>query len=123
MTPSHATELMFRARVQMIGPEHGGRRTPFYSGYRPLLALHGWYTSAHLTLINQSECPPGGSAVVWLQPLWLELVRSRVSVGDQLELCEGARVVGVASILEVIDEAPATPVPSLEELNRMYPRA
>jgi elongation factor Tu len=87
----------FEAVVYLLSPQEGGRRAPFYSGYRPQFYLHGHDFDCTLALLPDAcQCSPGETVRVVVsrdagRPLALE-------VGTRFALREGARTVGVGVI-------------------------
>ena len=94
----------FRARLRLTPMDEGGRKGPICSGYRAswfwgertengLEMLH----DAPITMEGPLTLSFGDEAVVRLMPLVPEYWQN-VTVGSHLEMREGARVVGVATI-------------------------
>ncbi len=83
----------------------GGRRTPIRSDYRPNCWVGSpssgdkTYNDARVYLETVDELASGERAVVRFYPLspeaWVGL-----DVGSSFDVCEGARVVGVARVIE-----------------------
>ena len=95
----------------MVPTSDGGRRTPIRSDYRP----NCWvgcrsssgdktYNDARVYLETVDELASGECAVVRFYPLspeaWVGL-----EVGSSFDVCEGARVVGVARVIEPLSSA------------------
>jgi hypothetical protein len=99
-------ELPFiRGEVRLKRTSEGGRKTQIRSGYRCNCWIGGHtgegqrvYNDAMIDLESQTELEPGGSAAAKLYPTqpasW-----SGLAVGDVIELCEGPRTVGEATLL------------------------
>ncbi len=53
----------FRARLHLRPSEVGGRRTPIFSGYRPMLNFEPWqadrFNDGQVTLEGGDTCAPG----------------------------------------------------------------
>lgn len=89
-----------RLRVRPTG--EGGRSGPVFAGYRA-----GWwvpgrdgrrrYTDGAVYPIDTDELEPGATGRVRIVPLIQENWRD-VATGAELEMCEGLRVVGVATV-------------------------
>ena len=91
------------AEVELLPPERGGRRSPIWSGYR----CNCWigsteggertYNDATFFLVDGERLEPGARGRARVQPHfpdeWSELIQ-----GSTFELCEGRRIVGVATI-------------------------
>jgi hypothetical protein len=96
-----------RARLRLLTSQEGGRATPIASGYRSHWTfppeVHDEGHDAPLTLEQGPGVwlQPGEDATVRLHPLAPDLWPP-LSPGLQLTMQEGARVVGVAEIIEVV---------------------
>jgi translation elongation factor EF-Tu-like GTPase len=91
---------------QLLPPSEGGRSTPVKSGYRPLCrftAPDGQTTTVgmcQLELGAADHVMPGdrgAGSLVFVEDV-AALVRSLASAGTQLDLAEGNRVVGHATV-------------------------
>ncbi len=96
-----------RARLRLLTHEEGGRQGPIASGYRSHWAfppeVHNERHDAPLTLESGPEewLNPGEDAVVRLHPLFPHLWPPIVP-GVRLTMLEGARVVGIAEVVEAV---------------------
>ena len=96
-----------RARLRLLTHEEGGRKNPIASGYRSHWAfppeVHDERHDAPLTLESGPGewLDPGEEALVRLHPLFRDLWPTVVP-GIRLTMLEGARVVGVAEVVEVV---------------------
>jgi translation elongation factor EF-Tu-like GTPase len=90
--------------VTLLPADAGGRAAPAYSGYRSHHRLLGDYeTSGVHDYVGRQALNPGETAetaISFLEPL--AYLRS-ISKGDVIEISEGARVVGHATILAVLN--------------------
>lgn len=96
-----------RAELQMKTTALGGRSRPIVSGYRPNCWLGGFtvdgereYRDAVVYLESVGALEPGSSALVRLQPALPDLWTG-VTTGSVIEVCEGSRVVGEATVIEL----------------------
>lgn len=94
-----------RAWLRLLTAEQGGRQTPIRSGYRSHWAFppdfHRERHDAPLTLEAKGPFTPGEEAMVRLHPLVPELWPP-VFPGLRLSMFEGARLIGLADVVEVI---------------------
>lgn len=96
-----------RASLRLLSHDEGGRQSPIASGYRSHWAfppeIHGERHDGPLTLeAGPSEwLDPGEEANVRLHPLFPDLWPPLVP-GVRLTMLEGARVVGVAEVIEAV---------------------
>lgn len=95
-----------RARLSLKGTEEGGRSRPIATGYRPSFWLGAIvngeraYSDAAVYLEGIEQLEPGETAVVRLRPSLPDDWRD-IEVGSEIELCEGRRVLGVATVVEL----------------------
>jgi hypothetical protein len=110
--PAHSVE----ARVFVRSTAEGGRRHPVYSGYRASFWLgrcengRRAYNDAGVYLQVGDELAPGQTGAAWLIPLRPEFW-GQLRVGDVIEMSEGERVVGTATVTALHLE-PDSSVPS-----------
>jgi translation elongation factor EF-Tu-like GTPase len=95
-----------RATLHLQRTEDGGRATPFTAGYRPGFALTGLVTDqydAAIFLEDRDELAPGETGNAWLQPLSPE--HWKHMSGRVIPFFEGARLIGTATVTEVLAES------------------
>lgn len=86
--------------VHLLTEEEGGRRTPARSGYRPGLSYaEGWQWSLPIWFPPPGVVAPGASAIALGRLLQPELHVGKLDVGQEVQLCEGRRVVARARIV------------------------
>jgi hypothetical protein len=94
-----------RVRLTLTSTEDGGHRTPTFSGYRACWDVsqegdQSMLTDAPLLIEGAEWLDVGQSAIALLHPLfpknWAD-----VGQGQVLGMYEGARRVGVATVLEI----------------------
>jgi len=114
---------VIRAAAYFLSPDQGGRKTPAFSGHRPTVRFCDWpapetpgYFDSELTIEGSDSTPPGQPSVVRLRLLHPEHVEEP-HAGAAFGITEGRRVIGTATVIEVIDDdasprsAPSTPPP------------
>lgn len=96
-----------QAELRLTPTDAGGRSRPISSGYRCNCWLGGLteegdrtYNDALIYLESAEELQPGSSAIVRLQPAFPDLWTD-VATGDVIDVCEGSRVVGKATVIEL----------------------
>lgn len=93
------------ARLTLLPTEDGGRRTPIFTDYRPSWNIGNRaeddtieLNDARVSLEDCKSLLPGHMGTVRLHPLLPDEWR-RVREGDNLDMHEGARIVGRAVVL------------------------
>ena len=110
-----ATEKGFvRVRLRVVATDEGGRQGLLFDGYRANWDIgnrteDGGRTSndAPLLLDDQESLAPGAIADVRIIPIAPEFW-THVSVGQEIEMREGGRIVGRGEVLEVVGPITAT---------------
>lgn len=88
----------FRARLEMLTPEAGGRRIPFASGYRPQVQLWGADVTATVTLPSGRESVAPGDTQVLVDVELADPVA--IEKGQSFAIREGGRAVGSGIVVE-----------------------
>jgi elongation factor Tu len=98
---SIATHRRLEAQVYVLKAEEGGRRTPFFSGYRPQFFFRTTDITGSITLPPGVEmCMPGDTA-----SLAIDLPDDRpvaLDVGLRFAIREGSRTVGSGTVTKVL---------------------
>jgi len=107
MTTAPPQGAFIRADLTLSATDAGGRHRPISSGYRCNCWIGAMtdageraYNDAVIYLETAESLAPGSSATARIQPAfpdrWMD-----VKVGSLIEVCEGARVVGDARVIEL----------------------
>ncbi|MGQ0744346.1 MAG: hypothetical protein ACT4OS_08450 [Acidimicrobiales bacterium] len=104
-----------RAQLRMKPTDDGGRSRPIASGYRPNCWLGGFtadgeraYYDAVVYLESADALEPGLSALIRLQPAFPDLWND-VTRGSVIDVCEGSRIVGEATVVELFRHYESSP--------------
>ena len=95
----------FIAELKYRTTEEGGRSTPAFSKYRPQVKFdfEEMQTSGEQTFLNKQEVFPGESVTAKIRILGVELFKNRLEPEMNFEFREGSRIIGIGTILEVIN--------------------
>jgi elongation factor Tu len=100
--PSSITpHTRFTARVYVLSKEEGGRRTPFFTGYRPQLYFRTTDVTGTIRLPEDVDmCMPGDVATLTVE---LE-ERTPIAMDEGLHFAirEGGRTVGSGTVLQIL---------------------
>lgn len=105
-----SSRLSLRVRLRLLSTELGGRKGPIFREYRPSFDLkntwHGQPTinDGRVLLDGIGELAPGGEGLAVIVP-FAEEFWAAVEVGAVLAMHEGHRVVGHATVTEVMRPA------------------
>lgn len=96
----------FRVALRLLATEAGGRRTPIVDDYRPSWDLGNRWLGAPTindgrVVLEGDSLAPGAEGLAEIEPLACEHW-GRVVLGAVIAMQEGSRVVGHATVLEVI---------------------
>lgn len=95
--------MKIKANFTLIPFDSGGRRNPVSVGYRP-----DWYCKSYClgcgSIVTMSDSPlkPGAVTEITIIPLNDLSWRSELSIGTLIKAHEGSKLVGIASITEVL---------------------
>jgi translation elongation factor EF-Tu-like GTPase len=110
MRKQEADEGYVLARLRVLTPEEGGRSLPILNGYRSCWDIGATYegepclNDAPLLIEGADRIELGEEVNVRLHPLLWDFWQD-IHVGQRIEMREGSRTVGVATILERVDPA------------------
>jgi translation elongation factor TU len=90
----------FQAEVYVLSKEEGGRKTPFFSGYRPQFYFRTTDVTGAVKLLGDAEmCMPGDNVA-----LEVELIKPVALVdGSRFAIREGGRTVGSGIVTKIIE--------------------
>jgi len=89
----------FEAEVYVLSKEEGGRKTPFFSGYRPQFYFRTTDVTGAVKLLGDAEmCMPGDNVA-----LEVELIKPVALVdGSRFAIREGGRTVGSGIVTKIL---------------------
>jgi hypothetical protein len=96
-----------RARLRLVAADAGGLTAGVMDDYRPnwgigeRLSGDALLAGASLTVEDGERLGPGETGIVRLHPMYWD-AWSEVRPGMRIAMHEGARIVGVAEVLEVV---------------------
>jgi elongation factor Tu len=92
------------AEVYFIPTKEGGRSGPAYSGYRPIhRVLPEYLSSGHHEYLTCESVAPGESALANIWFLTPEQYPHSMWVGRKIDIQEGNKVVGFATITKIFN--------------------
>lgn len=102
-----------KAMISALETEKGGRKKPFFNGYRPNhLIKPDYLTSGTHAYIDQDSIQPGSCAEGYIDFVTPEFYPESLWVGRKIRVQEGNRLVGIARILEVYNKLLLKDAPS-----------
>jgi translation elongation factor EF-Tu-like GTPase len=88
--------------LTLLPTEHGGRKGPVSTGYRPQFYYGNEDWDAAHTYIDRGVVHPGQSVKAWVDFFSPQYHRGRVYVGMPFLLREGDRVVGYGRVVKIL---------------------
>ncbi|MEW4489037.1 elongation factor Tu [Thalassoglobus sp. JC818] len=90
----------FEAEIYVLSKEEGGRKTPFFSGYRPQFYFRTTDVTGAVKLLGDAEmCMPGDNV-----KLEVELIKPvALDDGSRFAIREGGRTVGSGVITKILE--------------------
>ena len=93
------------AEVELLSSENGGRKGYALSGYRPAHKVSGdLLTTGHHKYIGKEKLFPGESCTTEIHFLSPEHYPNTLWLGKKIQFQEGDRIVGYATVKEIINE-------------------
>jgi|SRR5579859_3358246 len=95
----------FVAALKYYTTEEGGRRTPAKSGYRPQIKFdfEEMQTSGQQAFIDKEIVCPGDTVNAEITMSSPMIFKGRLSSGMAFQFREGARIIGVGQIIEILN--------------------
>jgi hypothetical protein len=96
-----------RARLRLVPVESGGRPRGVWDDYRPdwgvgeRLSGDALMAGAPITIEDADMIAPAGTGIVRLHPITWE-AWTDIRPGQHIPMLEGARIVGIAEVLDVV---------------------
>ncbi len=88
--------------VSLLPSDRGGREGPILSGYRGAhLIKDGYLTSGIIQLIEKEALFPGETTIAFVNYLTPEVYPNTLWVGKEMNIQEGGKIAGKATIKEV----------------------
>jgi translation elongation factor EF-Tu-like GTPase len=91
------------AEITFLKTDEGGRESYALSGYRPQFFYRGEDHVAVQEFVDKERVYPGETVTVRLDLLHPELLSDHIRLGDQFEIREGLRTVGLGKITRILN--------------------
>ena len=98
-------DIHAEAELFVLPESDGGRKSPFFSGYRPCIAFDDVYNGLTINLLDAESLGGGDTGRVSLSFTYLPAFVGRIRVGMPFDIAEGARVVARETITSVMDDS------------------
>jgi elongation factor Tu len=89
--------------MTLLPTEHGGRKGPVFTGYRPQFYYGNEDWDASHTYPSTDPVYPGQSVTAWLDFMSPQHHWGKVYVGMPFLLREGRRVIGFGRVMKILD--------------------
>ena len=84
-------DIHAEAELFVLPESDGGRKSPFFSGYRPCIAFDDVYNGLTINLLDAESLGGGDTGRVSLSFTYLPAFVGRIRVGMPFDIAEGAR--------------------------------
>ncbi len=91
-------------RVKVLTEEEGGRRTPFFNGYRGQFFYDNSDWDATYDIISKSEARPGDQVELELKTGGREIHYGKFELGQAVKIREGNRVVAEGTVVTILNQ-------------------
>ncbi len=105
-----------RAKLLTLPTAAGGRKTAFFSGYRPNFRYRGDENGITITLLDNRTIEPGDVCDALIEFFRPDLQRSRLQTGSSFMIAEGGNNTAHGTITEILDETMIDPFPRKESV-------
>lgn len=100
------TKADFIAILTYSTAENGGRSHYAATGYRPAIkfSFDDRMTSGEQKFLDKEIVYPGETVIAEIRIVWIDIFIGKLKKGTQFGFYEGARMMGVGEIIEIINE-------------------
>lgn len=105
-----------RAKLLTLPTAAGGRKTAFFSGYRPNFRYRGDENGITITLLDDRPIEPGDACDALVEFFRPDLQKSRLQTGSSFMIAEGRNNTAHGTITEILDETMIDPFPRKESV-------
>lgn len=96
------TDLIIR--VYILTHQEGGRRTPFYSGYKGQFFYDNSDWDATYNIIDKSEAKPGEEVNLELTTISREIHFGKFEIGNEVKIREGNKTVAIGQVTKILNQ-------------------
>jgi len=91
-------------RVKVLTEDEGGRKTPFFNGYRGQFYYNNSDWDATYDIIEKSEAKPGEEVELELITAGREIHFGKFEIGKEVKIREGSKVVAKGNVIRVLNK-------------------
>lgn len=90
--------------MNILSEEEGGRRTPFYDGYRGQFYYDNSDWDANYVIIDKQEAIPGQKVSLNVKTISREIHYGKFEVGTEVKIREGIRTIAKGKVSKVLNQ-------------------
>lgn len=90
-------------KVKVLTENEGGRKTPFFNGYRGQFYYNNSDWDATYEIIDKTEAKPGEEVELELVTASREIHFGKFEIGKEVKIREGSRVVAVGTVTKILN--------------------
>lgn len=91
-------------KVKVLTESEGGRRTPFFNGYRGQFYYNSSDWDATYDVIDKSEANPGDEVELELITSSKEIHFGKFKIGKEVKIREGSRIVAMGKVTKILNQ-------------------
>ena len=91
-------------KVKVLTENEGGRKTPFFNGYRGQFYYNNSDWDATYDIIDKSEAKPGEEVELELITASREIHFGKFEIGKEVKIREGSRVVAIGKVTKILNQ-------------------
>jgi len=90
-------------KVKVLTEEDGGRKTPFFNGYRGQFHYNDSDWDASYDIVNKSEAKPGEDVELQLETAGKEIHFGKFEIGKEIKIREGSRIIAKGKVIKILN--------------------
>jgi elongation factor Tu len=91
-------------KVKVLTEKEGGRKTPFFNGYRGQFYYNDSDWDATYEIIDKSEAKPGEEVELKIITVSREIHFGKFEIGKEVKIREGSRIVAKGKVIRVLNQ-------------------
>ncbi|MBC6994081.1 hypothetical protein QWY85_15375 [Neolewinella lacunae] len=91
-------------KVKVLTENEGGRKTPFFNGYRGQFYYNNSDWDATYEIVDKNEAKPGEEVELELLTASREIHFGKFEIGKEVKIREGSRVVAIGKVSKIINQ-------------------
>lgn len=91
-------------KVKVLTENEGGRKTPFFNGYRGQFYYNNSDWDATYEIVDKKEAKPGEEVELELITASREIHFGKFEIGKEVKIREGSRIVAIGKVIKILNQ-------------------